>query len=43
LVDRLEEAEKQHDFYTRLYRTYSTDLLTQACAVRRHPGGGAVT
>lgn len=35
LVDRLEEAEKQHDFYTKLYRQYSADLLKMSLYVRK--------
>ena len=35
LVNRLEEAEKQHDFYTSLYRQYSADLLKMALYVRK--------
>ena len=35
LVTRLEEAEKQHDFYTGLYRQYSADLLKMALYVRK--------
>jgi len=35
LVERLEEAEKQHDFYTNLYRQYSADLLKMALYVRK--------
>jgi ParB family transcriptional regulator, chromosome partitioning protein len=35
LVARLEEAEKQHDFYTGLYRQYSADLLKIALYVRK--------
>ena len=35
LVARLEEAEKQHDFYTGLYRQYSADLLKLALYVRK--------
>ena len=35
LVARLEEAEKQHDFYTGLYRQYSADLLKMALYVRK--------
>ena len=35
LVRRLEEAEKQHDFYTGLYRQYSADLLKMALYVRK--------
>ena len=35
LVVRLEEAEKQHDFYTGLYRQYSADLLKTALYVRK--------
>jgi hypothetical protein len=35
LVARLEEAEKQHDFYTNLYRQYSADLLKVALYVRK--------
>lgn len=40
LVERLEEAEKQHDFYTRLYRQYSADLLKLSLYIRKvitHP------
>ncbi len=35
LVGRLEEAEKQHDFYTKLYRQYSADLLKMTLYVRK--------
>ena len=35
LVDRLEEAEKQHDFYTNLYRQYSADLLKMSLYIRK--------
>lgn len=35
LVERLEEAEKQHDFYTKLYRTYTADLLKMSLYVRK--------
>jgi hypothetical protein len=35
LVNRLEEAEQQHDFYTRLYRQYSADLVKMALYVRK--------
>ena len=35
LVARLEEAEKQHDFYTGLYRQYSADLLKMSLYVRK--------
>jgi ParB family chromosome partitioning protein len=35
LVHRLAEAEKQHDFYTGLYRQYSADLLKMALYVRK--------
>jgi len=35
LVERLEEAEKQHDFYTSLYRQYSADLLKLSLYVRK--------
>ncbi len=35
LVTRLAEAEKQHDFYTGLYRQYSADLLKMALYVRK--------
>ena len=35
LVTRLDEAEKQHDFYTGLYRQYSADLLKMALYVRK--------
>jgi len=35
LVTRLEEAEKQHDFYTGLYRQYSADLLKMALYIRK--------
>lgn len=35
LVERLEEAEKQHDFYTNLYRTYTADLLKMSLYVRK--------
>jgi hypothetical protein len=35
LVKRLEDAEKQQEFYTRLYRQYSADLLKMALYVRK--------
>lgn len=35
LVQRLEDAEKQHEFFTRLYRQYSADLLKMALYVRK--------
>lgn len=35
LVDRLEEAERQHDFYTKLYRQYSADLLKMSLYIRK--------
>ncbi|MDX9974614.1 MAG: ParB N-terminal domain-containing protein [FCB group bacterium] len=35
LVQRLENAERQHEFYTRLYRQYSADLLKLALYVRK--------
>ncbi|MCX6996616.1 MAG: ParB N-terminal domain-containing protein [Kiritimatiellaeota bacterium] len=35
LVSRLEEAEKQHDFYTKLYRQYTADLLKMTLYVRK--------
>jgi len=35
LVNRLEDAEKQHEFYTRLYRQYSADLVKMALYVRK--------
>jgi ParB family chromosome partitioning protein len=35
LVVRLEEAERQHDFYSALYRRYSTDLLKVCFYVRK--------
>lgn len=35
LVARLEEAEKQHDFYTKLYRQYSADLLKMTLYIRK--------
>ena len=35
LVTRLEEASKQHDFYSTLYRQYSTDLLKMCFYVRQ--------
>lgn len=35
LVKRLEDAEQQHEFYTRLYRQYSADLLKMALYVRK--------
>lgn len=34
LARKLEEAEKNHDFYTGLYRQYSSDLLKMAVYVR---------
>jgi ParB family chromosome partitioning protein len=35
LVRKLEEIEKRHDFYTNLYRQYSTDLLKLSIYVRK--------
>jgi hypothetical protein len=35
LVGRLEEAEKQQDFYTGLYRQYTADLLKMALYIRK--------
>ena len=35
IVARLQEAEKQQDFYTRLYRQYSADLLKMTLYVRK--------
>jgi len=35
LVERLEQAEQQHDFYTNLYRQYSADLLKMALYIRK--------
>lgn len=35
LVAKLEEVEKRHDFYTNLYRQYSTDLLKLCIYVRK--------
>ncbi len=35
LVDRLEEAEKQHEFYTGLYRQYTADLLKVSLYARK--------
>ena len=35
LVARLDEAAQQHDFYSALYRRYSTDLLKMCCHVRQ--------
>jgi len=35
LVMRLDEAAKQHDFYSTLYRRYSTDLLKMCFYVRQ--------
>ena len=35
LTDALREAERQHDFYTSLYRQYTTDLLRMAPYVRK--------
>ncbi len=35
LTAALREAEQQHDFYTRLYREYTTDLLRMVPYVRR--------
>ena len=34
LVESLREAEQQHDFYTGLYRQYTTDLLRMVPCVR---------
>lgn len=35
MVIRLQQAEKQHDFYSHLYQQYSTDLLKTAIYVRK--------
>ena len=35
LVTRLDEASQQHDFYSSLYRRYSTDLLKMCLYVRQ--------
>jgi len=35
LVAKLEEIEKRHDFYSRLYNQYSTDLLKLTAYVRK--------
>ena len=35
LVAKLEEVEKRHDFYSRLYNQYSTDLLKLCSFVRK--------
>ena len=35
MVGRLQEAEKQHEFYTGLYRQYTADLLKMALYVRK--------
>ena len=35
LVTRLEEAERQQNFYTKLYRQYSADLLKMTLYVRK--------
>lgn len=35
LVSALREAEKQHDFYTTVYRQYTTDLLKMVAYVRK--------
>ncbi len=35
MVARLDHAEKQHDFYSQLYRQYSSDLLKVVFYVRR--------
>jgi len=35
LVSRLEHVEQQHDFYSTLYRQYSTDLMKLSFHVRR--------
>ncbi|MEI6219521.1 MAG: hypothetical protein WCP86_11530, partial [bacterium] len=35
LVARLDEAAQQHDFYSALYRRYSTDLLKMCLHVRQ--------
>ena len=35
IVTRLQEAEKQQDFYTRLYRQYSADLVKMTLYVRK--------
>ncbi len=34
-MERLEEVEKQHDFYTNLYRQYSADLLKMSLYIRK--------
>lgn len=35
LVERMDEAARQHDFYSSLYRRYSTDLLKMCLYVRQ--------
>ena len=35
LVTKLEEVEKRYDFYTNLYRRYSSDLLKLCIYVRK--------
>jgi ParB family transcriptional regulator, chromosome partitioning protein len=35
MVSRLEHAEKQHDFYSTLYRQYSADLLRMTFYIRK--------
>ncbi|VGO16630.1 hypothetical protein PDESU_05221 [Pontiella desulfatans] len=35
LTDRLQEAEEQYDFYTKLFRTYTADLLKMTLYVRK--------
>jgi hypothetical protein len=42
LVARLEHAEKQHDFYSGLYRQYSTDLMKLVFYVRKIISNGNV-
>jgi len=35
LIDKLREAEEHHDFYTKLYRQYSNDLVKMICFLRK--------
>ena len=43
IVTRLQEAERQQDFYTRLYRQYSADLLKMTLYVRKIVTSPALT
>lgn len=42
MVSRLEQAEQQHDFYSGLYRQYSTDLMKLSFYVRKLIGNARV-